>query len=55
MYVFTCVCSEEFVAVWQWKPSGKVTEDEMTLKGDGILSLKSQGLGAAGIRRRKKA
>jgi len=39
---------EEFVAVWQWKPNGKLTEDELTLKSDGMLSLKSQGLGAAG-------
>jgi len=39
---------EEFVAVWQWKPNGKLTEDEMTLKSDGMLTLKSQGLGAAG-------
>ena len=23
---------EEFVGVWQWKPHGKLTEDELTLK-----------------------
>merc|ERR1719440_1364427 len=39
---------EEFVAVWQWKPNGKLTIDELTLKSDGMLTLKSQGLGAAG-------
>merc|ERR1719424_1441049 len=39
---------EEFVAVWQWKPNGKLTLDELTLKSDGMLTLKSQGLGAAG-------
>jgi len=38
----------EFVAVWLWKPNGKHTEDELTLKSDGMLSLKSQGMGAAG-------
>jgi hypothetical protein len=39
---------EEFVAVWQWKPNGKLTVDELNLKSDGMLTLKSQGLGAAG-------
>eukprot|EP00442_Polarella_glacialis_P024664 CAMPEP_0115137118 /NCGR_PEP_ID=MMETSP0227-20121206/56805_1 /TAXON_ID=89957 /ORGANISM="Polarella glacialis, Strain CCMP 1383" /LENGTH=5027 /DNA_ID=CAMNT_0002544335 /DNA_START=143 /DNA_END=15226 /DNA_ORIENTATION=+ len=39
---------EEFVGLWQWKPNGKLTEDELTLKSDGMLSLKSQGFGAAG-------
>jgi hypothetical protein len=39
---------EEFVAVWQWKPDGKLTQDELTLKADGYMILKSQGTGAAG-------
>ncbi|CAL1161623.1 unnamed protein product [Cladocopium goreaui] len=39
---------DEFVAVWQWKPQGKLTEDELTLKSDGMLTLKSEGLAAAG-------
>eukprot|EP00931_Biecheleriopsis_adriatica_P052316 TRINITY_DN3041_c0_g1_i3.p1 TRINITY_DN3041_c0_g1~~TRINITY_DN3041_c0_g1_i3.p1 ORF type:complete len:5045 (+),score=1273.98 TRINITY_DN3041_c0_g1_i3:2025-15137(+) len=39
---------DEFVATWEWKPSGKLTEDEMTLKADGMLALKSQGTAAAG-------
>lgn len=39
---------DEFVAVWQWKPQGKLTEDELTLKADGMLTLKREGLGAAG-------
>ena len=39
---------DEFVAVWQWKPEGKLTEDELTLKADGILTLKREGQGAAG-------
>ena len=39
---------DEFVAVWQWKPQGKLTEDELTLKADGMLTLKSEGLAAAG-------
>ena len=39
---------DEFVAVWQWKPQGKLTEDELTLKADGILTLKREGQGAAG-------
>ncbi|CAJ1340225.1 unnamed protein product, partial [Effrenium voratum] len=39
---------EEFVGVWQWKPHGKLTEDELTLKADGILTLKREGLAAAG-------
>ncbi len=29
---------EEFVATWLWKPSGKVTEDEITLKADGDIT-----------------
>ena len=31
---------EEFVAVWQWKPNGKLTVDELNLKSDGMLTLK---------------
>ena len=39
---------DEFVAVWQWKPEGKLTEDELTLKADGFLFLKREGQAAAG-------
>jgi len=39
---------EEFVAVWQWKPDGKNTQDELTLKSDLNLTLKSQRMGPAG-------
>jgi hypothetical protein len=39
----------EFIATWQWKPNGKLTEDELTLKADGmLLYLKSQGTFSAG-------
>jgi dynein heavy chain len=39
---------EEFATVWQWKPNGRLTEDELTLKNDTMITLKSQGQGAAG-------
>jgi hypothetical protein len=36
---------EEFSAVWAWKPTGKLTEDELVLKNDGMCSLRSGAVG----------
>lgn len=35
----------EFCGVWEWKPTGKVTEDELVLKADGMCSLRSGAVG----------
>jgi len=33
----------EFCATWLWKPSGKLTEDELLIKPDGMVSLAESG------------
>ncbi|KAF4658988.1 hypothetical protein FOL47_007767, partial [Perkinsus chesapeaki] len=35
----------ELCGVWEWKPTGKVTEDELILKADGMCSLRSGAVG----------
>ena len=36
---------KEFAGVWAWKPQGKLTEDELVLKNDGMCSLRSGAVG----------
>lgn len=33
----------EFCATWLWKPNGRLTEDELNIKADGMVSLSGSG------------
>merc|ERR1719199_1663378 len=35
---------QEFSGVWAWKPQGKLTEDELILKADGMSQLRGAGV-----------
>ncbi|KAF4695939.1 hypothetical protein FOZ63_001470, partial [Perkinsus olseni] len=44
----------EFCGVWEWKPTGKVTEDELVLKADQMCSLRSGAVGMWNIAQPKE-